>query len=136
MKLYIASDIRHAKRWITFREKCYPQITVVSSWIDFLKNGEPAGLPEHIIEQAWDNNITDIALCEMLLLYHEAGDRMRGVLFEAGIAFALKKQIIFVGDESVLGTVRVCFQCAPSMDVVVKALYEHNLACTPEGTVN
>jgi len=40
MKLYFASDIRHARKWIDYRNKLYPNITVVSSWIDLMKDGE------------------------------------------------------------------------------------------------
>ena len=114
MKLYFASDIRHAKKWIEFRSILSPTVRVVSTWIDFLKNGEPKISPE-LIKKSWDHNIQDIILCDALLLYVEHGDRMRGSLFEAGIAFGQGKMVHYVGDTNLLGTMRCCFE--PSLEI-------------------
>lgn len=124
MKLYIASDIKHAKQWVSFRQICFPHIVVVSSWIDFLKDGEPPGLTDYIIKDSWRNNITDLALCDALMLYYEDGDSLRGSLFEAGIAFAMEKPIMFVGDKKALGTVAICFSHSPTLDDAVTAMHE------------
>ena len=98
MRIYIASHTRHARRWIKLRPKLYPKVTIVSSWIDFLKDGEPKTTPK-VIKESWDNNLKDLICCEMLILYAEAGEAPRGAAFEAGIAFALGKPILHVGDQ-------------------------------------
>lgn len=136
MKLYIASDIRHAQQWIYFRELCYPTIIVVSSWIDFLVDGEPPNLSEKTIEKSWENNINDLALCNVLMLYHERGDSLRGALFEAGIAFAMKKPIMFVGDRNILGTLRVCFQHSDNLDEAVTTLHSVKLDMFEKGSTH
>lgn len=128
MKLYIASDVKHAKQWINFRELAYPQIVVVSSWIDVCKNGEPTNWSDELIKQSWDHNIKDIILCDALLLYHERGDRLRGSLFEAGMAFAMGKITFYVGDPGVLGSVGVCFDRFSTFDDAGFALQEMETA--------
>jgi len=112
MKLYFASDIRHARKWIDYRNKLYPNITVVSSWIDLMKDGEIVNPKEGLVKESWENNIKDVLLCDVLVLYAEPGDSMRGSCFEAGVAFTLRKSIVYVGDLKTIGTVECCFHAS------------------------
>jgi hypothetical protein len=127
MKLYIASHTRHAKRWIKLRPQLYPKITVVSSWIDVLKDGEPNFTPE-MVKKSWDNNIRDIILCDILMLYSEAGEPPRGAAFEAGIAFAMGKPILHVGDPAPLGSMHCCFEPFTTLEACFSLLADEQNA--------
>ena len=121
MRIYIASHIKHARRWIDLRPKIFPQVTIVSSWIDFLKDGEPNCTAE-IVKESWDNNIKDIICCDILVLYVEAGEPPRGAAFEAGIAFAMGKPILHVGDRNALGSMACCFEYFPTLEHCLNVL--------------
>lgn len=127
MKVYIASDIRHAQKWINMRSIVYPSVVIVSTWIDFLKDGEPAQVSEEIIKQSWDNNLMDLFLCDVLVLYVERGDSMRGSCFEAGVAFSAGKRIIYVGEQEVIGTLGYCFELVDSLEHAFQLLIDEEM---------
>jgi len=121
MKIYMASHIKHARRWIDLRPKLYPRVTIVSTWIDFLKDGEVNCTPE-VLKESWDNNVKDIIICDILLLYAEPGEPPRGAAFEAGIAYAMGKPILHIGDRPALGTMGCCFEYFETLDQCLKIL--------------
>jgi nucleoside 2-deoxyribosyltransferase len=136
MRVYIASDIKYARRWIALREQLYPRVTIVSSWIDFLKDGEPKASPQ-VVKESWENNVKDVLLSDVLILYVEPGDSMRGSCFEAGIAFTSGKRVIFVGDLPTIGSVVCCFEKFGSMEHVLQFLADEEMMHTDfTGAVN
>jgi nucleoside 2-deoxyribosyltransferase len=126
MRVYIASDIKYARRWIALREKLYPRVAIVSTWIDFLKDGEPKASAQ-VVKESWDNNIKDVLLCDVLILFVQPGDSMRGSCFEAGVAFAMGKRVIFVGDLPTIGSVVCCFERFASMEHVTQFLADEEM---------
>lgn len=121
MKIYIASHIRHARRWIKLRQQIYPKLIIVSSWIDFLKNGEP-DCSQAVIAESWENNIKDIIICDMLVLYTEENETPRGAAFEAGVAYAMGKPVLHAGDRHSLGTMACCFEHFPTLEACLTTL--------------
>jgi nucleoside 2-deoxyribosyltransferase len=126
MRVYIASDIKYARRWIALREQLFPRVVIVSTWIDFLKDGEPKASAQ-VVKESWENNVKDVLLCDVLILYVEPGDSTRGSCFEAGIAFAAGKRVVFVGDLPTIGSVVCCFEKFGSMEHVLQFLAEEEM---------
>lgn len=96
-QVYLASKIYHAKslrklrlQWLTLG------IVVNSRWLD-MADLERAATPEQYT-MFWLVDEEDVKDCDILIIYGESGDALRGALVEAGIAIALGKLVIAVGD--------------------------------------
>ena len=127
MKIYVASHVRHARRWIRLRSEIAPKLLIVSSWIDFLKDGEPKTTAK-IIKESWDNNLKDLICCQMLVLYTEPGEQPRGAAFEAGVAFALGKPVLHVGDKEAVGSMGCCFEHFATLEHCLRTLEDEQNA--------
>ena len=89
MKIYTASKTAHAEKWRALRH----DHDVTASWIDQAGERHAADYSELAARC-----ITDIESADILLLYCEPGELLKGALIEAGIALALGKQIRCVGE--------------------------------------
>ena len=89
MKIYTASKTAHAEKWRTLRR----EHQVTASWIDAVGKGHTIDYPELAARC-----IKDIAKADILLLYCEPGELLKGALVEAGIALAFGKEIRCVGE--------------------------------------
>lgn len=90
--IYIASKTRHAERWRFLRDMVGEPI--ISTWIDKAGEGESAGL-----DNLWRRCISEAANCEVLILYREPGDILKGGWIELGAALANGVPVFAVGIE-------------------------------------
>jgi len=101
LKLYIASKISQADRWKAL-EPHWPEIKLVSRWIKLHVGNTPDD--PAFAKIFWQHDHEDVQACDVLLLFAEDGEHLRGGLVEAGMALALGKPVICVGDHPDYGT--------------------------------
>jgi len=46
----------------------------------------------------WEHDLEDVTFCDIVLVYSEPNDTLRGALVEAGMGIALCKKIVVVGE--------------------------------------
>ena len=100
-KIYSASKIWHANKWLEARDKM--GYNVISGWIDV-----PCGTPENPTgakllnasekRELWRDCAREVAEADMLIAYAEEGDNQRGVLVEIGGALSAGTPVYLIGD--------------------------------------
>jgi len=105
MKVYIASKLKHAGKFKVLREQWCPEIDLHARWFDqaTIELDGPE-LSPHDFHIFWLVDEEDVRIADALILYAEPGDHVRGALVETGIAIALGKLVIVVGDHPDYGT--------------------------------
>ena len=101
-KIYFASKLKHAEKFIKWAIE-HPEHHMVSRW-PYLTGLVPDNA-EHAVN-FWDDDFADIERCDVLVVYAEQGDKLRGALVEVGYALALNKKVIVIGDHPDFGTWR------------------------------
>jgi nucleoside 2-deoxyribosyltransferase len=107
LKVYTASKLREGPRWRKLAEE-WSDIDFVARWpfIHVTSDGE-AGWPGDCAAHGaefWRQDHEDVARCDVVLVYSEANDILKGALVEAGMALAMGKVVIVVGDNPGYGT--------------------------------
>jgi hypothetical protein len=100
-KIYSASKIWHAEKWLQARDKMGYNIT--SSWIDV-----PCGTAENPTgakllssaekTQLWVDCAREVTEADMLIVYAEKGDKQRGALVEIGGALSAGTPVYLIGN--------------------------------------
>ena len=100
-KIYSASKIWHANKWLEARDKM--GYNVISGWIDV-----PCGTPENptgakLLDASEKRELgrdcaREVAEADMLIAYAEEGDNQRGVLVEIGGALSAGTPVYLIGD--------------------------------------
>lgn len=90
MRIYTASKTTHAHRWKALREQGFK---ITATWIDEAGEGESV----NYIELA-DRCIREVKDSDVVLLYCEEGELLKGALIEVGAALAMGKPVACVGD--------------------------------------
>lgn len=111
LKVYTASKLKHFQKWRDLRD-ANPEIIITSRWIDqsldqeyLAKNASvTACLSEQAAREVWRVDHEDVAACDVVLVYAEESEHLRGALVEAGMGLALGKTIMVVGDHPDYGT--------------------------------
>jgi hypothetical protein len=100
-KIYIASKAKHRPRWREFRD--INGYDIISKWIDIPDkfSQDSSGMD---YKRLWLNCVQDVRDCDVLVMYAEPGEVMKGALIELGIALGLGKEIIVAGDLGDNGT--------------------------------
>lgn len=101
-KVYIASKLSHAAKLIDFKREDIPGALVTSRWlhmVSFEQTAKPADFT-----WCWMIDENDVRDCDVLLIYGEPDDELRGALIEVGMAIALRKVVLVVGDCPSFGT--------------------------------
>jgi nucleoside 2-deoxyribosyltransferase len=88
-KFYVASKVKHAPMWLEIRSQGR-QIT--STWIDEAGEGQSADYSE-----LSRRCIMEIEAADVVILYCEAGEILKGAMIEAGAALAFGKPVHCVG---------------------------------------
>lgn len=86
--IYVASKVRHAHIWKTYRDMGYP---INSTWID------ESGPGESDLPNLWHQCIKQAKSADVLVAYVEPGDVLKGAYIEIGAALAVGTTIIAVG---------------------------------------
>lgn len=102
MKIYVASKLRHADYWKQLAAGSLRNFTINSRWL-WLRVGR---CDDDLIyaKLFWQENIEDVSAADVVLVYAEPDDILRGALVEAGAAIALGIPVIAVGDNPSYGT--------------------------------
>jgi len=92
--LYVSSKLKHADMW-----KQLDRIDIISSWID----GDELSCATQL-DDMWHIYMKEIAQCDVLIVYFEDGEIMKGCLIEVGAAMMMNKEIhvIYKGETAQL----------------------------------
>jgi nucleoside 2-deoxyribosyltransferase len=101
IKVYGASKLRHAPMWNDLRE-AWPEILWTARW-PYQHVGQVPDTPD-FASLFWLHDHEDVEKADGVLVYAEPDDVLRGALVEAGMAIALGKWVLCVGDNPGFGT--------------------------------
>lgn len=101
LRIYFASKLRHAAKW---RKLCAESSDFIAHarWLKHNTLGT-ADTSENARE-FWGQDEQDVRDADVVIVYAEAQDHLRGALVEAGIAVASGVPVIVVGDHADYGT--------------------------------
>lgn len=107
-KVYIASKFHHGAKWLQLREESFQGqspwfgIQFTSRWFKQYYDRVPDE-PQYC-KIGWIHDLEDVEDCDVLIIYGEPGEHLRGALVEAGAALAFGKHVIAVGGHEDYGT--------------------------------
>jgi len=101
IRVYTASKLQHWRRWKDLRSQ-WPEVTFTARWPDIDIASVP-GTPQEA-RAHWLDDEADVRSADVVLVYAESADNLRGALVEAGMAIALNKKVLVVGDHPDFGT--------------------------------
>lgn len=105
LKVYTASKLSKGPMWMNLK---WPEIEIVARW-PFGHSDErgnaawPEDCPAHGVV-FWTHDYDDVLRADVVLIYADKEDVLRGALVEAGMALALNKYVVVVGDCPSYGT--------------------------------
>lgn len=108
MKVYTASKLKEGPRWRRLAAE-WPEVEFVARWpfMHVTDDGAP-GWPDDCAAHGsifWQHDHEDVARADVVLLFAaDPSDVLRGGLVEAGMAIALGKTVIVVGENPGYGT--------------------------------
>lgn len=102
LKIYTASKLHHAEKFKKLRTD-WPEFHFTARWPFFHQQVDDS--PEEA-KKFWIDDLHDVERADVVLCYGEGDDILRGALVEVGMAFALGKRVIVVGDRKCYGTWR------------------------------
>ncbi len=108
IRVYTASKLSEGPLWRRLAIQWGDEIEIVARWpfLHVTEDGSPrwpGNCAAHGAE-FWRHNREDVAACDVLLLYGKFEHVLRGGLVEAGMALALGKVVIVVGENNGYGT--------------------------------
>ncbi|MHB8408394.1 MAG: hypothetical protein ACYDHY_09950 [Acidiferrobacterales bacterium] len=96
-RVYTASKTVHASKWRALRDAGYP---ITASWIDEAGEGQSADYAE-LAERC----VREVAGANLVLLYSEPGEVLKGALIELGVALGSGVPVAYVGSGAGLSRV-------------------------------
>lgn len=107
ISVYTASKLHHAPLWRRLAI-AWPEIHFTARWPTNFVGPEgrplyPEDSPAHA-QVFWQQDLQDIENSNVLLCYAEGSDVLRGALVEVGVALALSRHVIVVGENDCYGT--------------------------------
>lgn len=112
--IYIASKRKHAARWRELRDRFGFQI--ISTWIDEAGQGESADLCD-----LWHRCIAESSDADLLIIYCEPGDVLKGAWVALGAALASGVRVYAVGIEEFTVAKHDAIHHFPTMDAALAA---------------
>lgn len=100
LRIYTASKLRHAQKWRELRSE-WPEFLFVSRWIDMptFQDGKP-----EVCREGWIVDEHDVRKSDIVMVYAQDSEDLRGALVEAGMGIALDKCLLLVGESESFGT--------------------------------
>lgn len=95
IRVYTASKLAKADLWKRLRFE-WLEVEFTARW-PMLHIGRVPNA-EIFAKVFWEHDLEDIQACDVVLLFGEKSEKLRGGLVEAGMALALGKHVIVVGD--------------------------------------
>lgn len=102
VKVYFASKTCHAPKWIGLRAAWQDRIHFVARW-PYMVGVVPATDPV-AAQNFWQDDMLDVSTADVVIVYVEPGEHLRGALVEAGMALAYDNWVIVVGNSPDYGT--------------------------------
>lgn len=101
LRVYTASKLKHAPKW---RDLCAatPGIQAHARWLKHNVIGTPDSAEN--AAEFWLQDEQDVRDADVVMVYGEGDDKIRGALVEAGIAIACGIPVVVVGEHSDYGT--------------------------------
>lgn len=101
LRIYTASKLKHAAKW---RQLCEDNAVLYAHarWLKHSRMQTP-DTPENA-KTFWLQDEQDVKDADVVLVYAESDDKLRGALVEAGIAIACGIPVIVVGEHEDYGT--------------------------------
>jgi hypothetical protein len=87
--IYVASKTKHAGTWNRLRDYGTP---ISCSWIDL---GEPKDILD--FDDLWLNCIFEVETSDVLVIYAEPGENLKGAYIELGVALSQGIPVLAVG---------------------------------------
>lgn len=112
--IYIASKTKHADRWRFLRDQVGEPI--ISTWIDEAGAGESSDLAD-----LWRRCISEASTAQVLILYREPEDVLKGGWIELGAALASGVPVFAVGIEEFTISHDTRIQHFPDMKAAIAA---------------
>lgn len=100
LRVYTASKLPHAPKWLDLRH-AWTEIQFTARWPDLV------GLipdQEEAARVFWLQDIQDVRTADVVMVYAEHDDHLRGALVEAGAALAFGLRVLVVGQHPDYGT--------------------------------
>ncbi len=100
-KIYSASKIWHAEKWLEMRDK--ENFNIISNWINIPcgTKDNPTGAKKLTNTEKrvlWSECATEVVEADLLIAYAEEGDEQRGVLVEIGGALSSGTPVYLIGN--------------------------------------
>ena len=95
IRIYTASKLSEASRWRLLKE-AWPEVEFTARWP--FKHVEFVPDIHTFATVFWDHDLEDVNSSDGVLIYGEPDHKLRGALVEVGMALALGKFVIAVGD--------------------------------------
>lgn len=89
--IYIASKTKHAELWRFLRLVGWP---ISCTWIDESESGQTSDF-----NNLWNRCITEVKQAELLIIYKEPEDILKGAWIELGVALAEGIEVAAIGLE-------------------------------------
>jgi hypothetical protein len=101
IRVYFASKLTHGAKW---RELCArtPEIFAHARWLKHNKIGTEDSSRNAM--KFWIEDQQDVSTADVVVVYGEPGEHLRGALVEAGMAIARGVRVLVVGEHADYGT--------------------------------
>ena len=122
-KVYMASKLRHSAM---LRELVLSRtdICFTARWPYF--EHQVPDTKEHA-SHFWSHDFNDVTYAEVVVVYAEQDDKLRGALVEVGYALALGKPVIVIGDHADYGTWRHANNVRRALDIKEALMMAHRI---------
>lgn len=90
MKIYMASKTIHAPKWRDLWDR--QGFNIISTWIDEADEGQTLDWPD-----LWTRCLTEASTCDILVVYREPYEELKGAWVEVGAALASGRVVRGVG---------------------------------------
>lgn len=97
MRVYTASKLEHAEKWKSLRQ-FMASIVWTARWVTHYAGRVPDHEPFTTI--GWVHDIEDVMSSDVVMVYAEKDEVLRGALVEAGAALACGKWVIVIDPDS------------------------------------
>lgn len=114
MKIYIASKAYHGSKWLALKNKGIP---IISTWINEYEKGATSDFSD-----LWIRCINEAKECDVLIVYREQSEILKGAWVEVGAALSNNKKVYAIGcSEFSIKYHPMFFEC-PSIEEALKVL--------------
>jgi nucleoside 2-deoxyribosyltransferase len=101
IRVYTASKLSEAQRWRDLIRE-WQEVEFVARWP--IKHVGTVPDEPIFAKVFWEHDLEDVGTADVVLVFAKSEHRLRGALVEAGMAIALGRRVIVVGEHDDYGT--------------------------------